>query len=385
MFYLEKLPPLALYVHFPWCVQKCPYCDFNSHKLENDLPESLYVDALLIDFELDLQKVTGRDIETIFLGGGTPSLFSPGAIKRLLNEIRARSSVLQDAEITLEANPGTISLEKLEGYLDAGVNRLSIGVQSFEAEKLNLLGRIHGKTEAINAAIDAKAAGFKNFNLDLMFGLPNQDPSQALQDLCTAIELEPSHLSIYQLTIEPNTYFHRYPPVLPDDDSIWEMHLKLQQEAAQSGYQQYEVSAFAIENRRCKHNINYWEFGDYLGIGAGAHGKISTRNGIERVWKIKHPKTYLTRSSSGDVVGGRSKLHASEIPLEFMMNALRLPHGFALPLFEQRTGQSLSAIEVPLMEAQKRDWIQLSEHRCCPSKQGFRFLNDLTELFLPPQ
>lgn len=385
MTFLEKLPPLSLYVHFPWCVQKCPYCDFNSHKLENSLPEVLYIDALLNDLDQDLKMVTGREIKTIFLGGGTPSLLSPGAIKRLLNEIRTRVSVLQGAEISLEANPGTISFEKLEGYLDAGVNRLSIGAQSFETEKLNLLGRIHDQTEAINAAIDAKAAGFENFNLDLMFGLPEQDVSQAHQDLCTAIELQPAHLSVYQLTIEPNTYFHRYPPVLPDDDSIWEMHLRLQQEAAQSGYRQYEVSAFALENRRCKHNINYWEFGDYLGIGAGAHGKISTAKGIERLWKIKHPKTYLTRSSSGDMIGGRHKLGASEITLEFMMNALRLPQGFALPLFEQRTGQSISAIEEPLIEAQKRNWIQLSEQRCWPSTQGFRFLNELTELFLPPQ
>lgn len=385
MFLFEKLPPLALYVHFPWCVQKCPYCDFNSHKLENELPEQHYIDALLIDLEQDLQQINGRDFETIFLGGGTPSLFSPAEIKRLLREIRARAPTLPDAEITLEANPGTISREKLEGYLDAGVNRLSIGVQSFEPQKLRKLGRIHDTMEAVNAAIEAKAAGFDNFNLDLMFGLPGQDVSQAKQDLHTAIDLGPSHLSIYQLTIEPNTYFHRYPPSLPDDELLWEMHQQLQQQAAQSGYKQYEVSAFALENARCEHNINYWEFGDYVGIGAGAHGKISTKNGIERLWKIKHPKAYLAQSNSSGVVGDRRSLQVSEVSLEFMMNALRLPQGFALSLFTQRTGLSLTAVEGALIAAQKQNWIELSEQRCRPSELGFRFLNDLVELFLPPQ
>lgn len=385
MFLLEHLPPLALYVHFPWCAQKCPYCDFNSHKLESELPEDRYIDALLVDLEQDLKQVTDRDIETIFLGGGTPSLFPPAAIKRLLSGIRARVPTLHDAEITLEANPGTISRDKLEGYLGAGVNRLSIGVQSFEPQKLTKLGRIHDKSDAINAAVEAKAAGFKNFNLDLMFGLPGQDVSQAKQDLHTAIRLGPSHLSLYQLTIEPNTYFHRYPPTLPDDDILWEMHQQLQCQAAESGYMQYEVSAFAIENARCKHNINYWEFGDYIGIGAGAHGKISAKNGIRRLWKIKHPKSYLVRSNSNDVVGGKRELQTSEIALEFMMNALRLPEGFALSLFAQRTGQSLSDIESPLTAALQRNWIELSEQRCRPSELGFRFLDDLVELFLPPQ
>ncbi|MFC1664956.1 radical SAM family heme chaperone HemW [Pseudomonadota bacterium] len=382
---VENLPPLALYAHFPWCVQKCPYCDFNSHKLETDLPEDQYIDALLVDLKQDLAHINDRHIETIFLGGGTPSLFSPRAIERLLSEIREMVSVRQQAEITLEANPGTISREQLEGYLEAGVNRLSIGVQSFEQEKLSKLRRIHDRSEALNAAIEAKAAGFDNFNLDMMFGLPGQDVSQARDDLLTAISLQPSHLSIYQLTVEPNTYFHRYPPPLPNEDTIWEMHQQLQKQTIQSGYTQYEVSAFALENARCKHNINYWEFGDYLGIGAGAHGKISTKNAITRFWKTKHPKTYLAKSLSSEVIGGCRELQKSEMAIEFMMNALRLPQGFALSLFTQRTGQPFSTIEEPMKEAQNRNWIELTKKRCRPSERGFRFLNNLVELFLPSQ
>src|SRR3990172_545076 len=320
MLNFASLPPLSLYVHIPWCVRKCPYCDFNSHEassgrsrhpasrdisasLHVTIPEREYIDALLRDLEQDLPRVWGRIVPPLFLGGGTPSLFSPEAIDRLLSGIRARLPLDQNIEITLEANPGTVDVERFKGFRAAGINRLSIGIQSFDEEKLKALGRIHGRDEALRAAESARAAGFENFNLDLMFGLPDQTVEQALADIRTAIQLCPTHLSAYQLTIEPNTLFHARPPTLPDNDSTWDMQSQLQTELAAADYRQYEVSAYARPGYECRHNLNYWKFGDYLGIGAGAHAKITAASGITRLWKVKHPGEYLRTAGTPESIG----------------------------------------------------------------------------------
>ncbi|MGA9032746.1 MAG: radical SAM family heme chaperone HemW [Sulfuricaulis sp.] len=398
MLNFASLPPLSLYVHIPWCVRKCPYCDFNSHEARSDIPEQEYIDALLRDLEQDLPRVWGRIVHTIFIGGGTPSLFSPEAIDRLLSGIRARLPLDQNIEITLEANPGTVELERFKGFRTAGINRLSIGIQSFDEEKLKALGRIHGRAEALRAAEAARAAGFDNFNFDLMFGLPGQSVEQALADMRTAIDLHPTHLSAYQLTIEPNTLFHARPPTLPDDDITWDMQSRLQTELATAGYRQYEVSAYARPGYECRHNLNYWKFGDYLGIGAGAHAKITAagdaqgcasaaRGGmpgaaITRLWKVKHPNEYLRTAGMPESIGGEQKLSRHDAAAEFMLNALRLVDGFPSPLFQERAGLPISACEPELALAENKGLIEWDTRAIRPTPQGRRFLNNLLELFV---
>jgi oxygen-independent coproporphyrinogen-3 oxidase len=398
MLNFASLPPLSLYVHIPWCVRKCPYCDFNSHEARAKIPELEYIDALLRDLEQDLPRVWGRIVHTIFIGGGTPSLFSPEGIDRLLSGIRARLPLDQNVEITLEANPGTVELERFRGFRAAGINRLSIGIQSFEEEKLKALGRFHGREEALRAAEAARAAGFDNFNLDLMFGLPGQTVEQALADMRTAMALRPTHLSAYQLTIEPNTLFHARPPTLPDDDTTWEMQSRLQTELAAAGYRQYEVSAYARPGYECRHNLNYWKFGDYLGIGAGAHAKITAagdaqgcasvaRGGtpgatITRLWKVKHPNEYLSAAGTPESIGGEQQLSRHDAAAEFMLNALRLVDGFPSPLFQERAGLPISACEPELALAENQGLIEWDAQAIRPTPQGRRFLNNLLELFV---
>lgn len=399
MFTFTSLPPLSLYVHIPWCVRKCPYCDFNSHEAGSKIPEQKYIDALLRDLELDLPRVWGRPIHSVFIGGGTPSLFSPEAIDRLLSGLRARLPLSQEIEITLEANPGTIDLERFKGFREAGINRLSIGIQSFEPEKLQALGRIHGREEALRAAEAATAAGFDNFNLDLMFGLPQQTVEQALADLRTAISMNSSHLSAYQLTLEPNTLFHARPPQLPDDDTIAEMQDQLQGLLAEHGYRQYEVSAYARPDKQCRHNLNYWRFGDYLGIGAGAHAKITDAGGdaqgsasaardrmsgaaITRLARVKPPKSYLEKAGTAAAISTEQKLSRPEVVTEFMLNALRLTDGFPTPLFQERAGLPLSVCEKPLSLAESKGLIEWDTQTIRPTPAGQRFLNNLLELFV---
>lgn len=382
MLNFASLPPLSLYVHIPWCVRKCPYCDFNSHEARAKIPEQEYIDALLRDLEQDLPRVWGRIVHTIFIGGGTPSLFSPEAIDRLLSGIRARLPLDQNIEITLEANPGTVELERFKGFRAAGINRLSIGIQSFDEQKLKALGRIHGREEALRAAEAARAAGFDNFNLDLMFGLPGQTVEQALADMRTAMALRPTHLSAYQLTIEPNTLFHARPPTLPDDDITWDMQSQLQTELAAADYRQYEVSAYARPGYECRHNLNYWKFGDYLGIGAGAHAKITNASGITRLWKVKHPNEYLSAAGSPESIGGEQKLSRHDAVAEFMLNALRLVDGFPSPLFQERAGLPISACEPKLTLAENQGLIEWDTQSIRPTPQGRRFLNNLLELFV---
>ena len=376
-----SLPPLSLYVHIPWCVRKCPYCDFNSHEAREKIPEEKYIDALLRDLEQDLPRAWGRPVYSIFIGGGTPSLFSPEAIDRLLSGIRARLPLDQNIEVTLEANPGTVDFDHFKGFRAAGINRLSIGIQSFDEEKLKALGRIHGREEAQRAAEAARAAGFDNFNLDLMFGLPDQSVDQALADVRTAIDLKPSHLSVYQLTIEPNTLFHAKPPTLPDDDITWDMQNRLQAELAAAGYLQYEVSAYAKAGHECRHNLNYWQFGDYLGIGAGAHAKITDARSITRLWKVKQPNEYLNTAGTPQNIGGENKLSREHTVTEFMMNALRLNRGFPSRLFAERTGMPISAVSKSLEEAERKGLIVWNTETLGPTQTGLRYLNNLIELF----
>jgi putative oxygen-independent coproporphyrinogen III oxidase len=382
---LSAPPPLSLYVHLPWCVRKCPYCDFNSHELRGGIEEATYVDALLRDLEQDLPRVWGRTVHTVFFGGGTPSLFAPASIDRLLSGIRARVPLDPRAEITLEANPGTVELERFRGYREAGINRLSIGIQSFEPQKLQALGRIHGRDEALAAAQAARDAGFDNFNLDLMFGLPGQTVDQAKADLTTALEQAPSHLSLYQLTIEANTLFHARPPVLPDEDAIWEMQTALQAMAADAGFDQYEVSAYARPGRESRHNLNYWNFGDYLGIGAGAHGKLSDAQSVARLWKHRHPKTYVQTAGTPASVGGGQTLDRHDLVVEFMLNALRLTHGFPVHLFPDHTGLPITAAGEALTLAEQRGLIQRDAHTIRPTQLGRTHLNNLLELFHEPE
>jgi oxygen-independent coproporphyrinogen-3 oxidase len=399
MLNFASLPPLSLYVHIPWCVRKCPYCDFNSHEARAKIPEQEYIDALLRDLEQDLPRVWGRIVHTIFIGGGTPSLFSPEAIDRLLSGIRTRLPLDQNIEITLEANPGTVvapahpapatfvhpctsELDLLIGFRQAGINRLSIGIQSFDEEKLKALGRIHGRAEALRAAEAARTAGFDNFNLDLMFGLPGQTVEQALADMHTAMTLRPTHLSAYQHTIEPNTLFHARPPTLPNDDITWDMQNQLQTELAAADYRQYEVSAYARPGYECRHNLNYWKFGDYLGIGAGAHAKVTDRTGITRLWKVKHPNEYLSTAGTPESIGGEQKLSRHDAAAEFMLNALRLVDGFPSPLFQERAGLPISACEAKLTLAENQGLIDWDTRTIRPTPQGRRFLNNLLELFV---
>lgn len=376
--------PLALYVHIPWCERKCQYCDFNSHALVGTLPASAYVDALLADLEQELPCIWGRRISSIFIGGGTPSLLSAEVVERLLSGIRARLSVLPDAEITLEANPGTAQRRQFAELLAAGINRLSIGVQSFDAQHLQTLGRIHGRKAAFAAAEAAHAAGCANFNLDLMFGLPRQTLAQAQADVANAIALQPAHISYYQLTIEPHTWFAHAPPTLPHEDLLDTIQEAGQAQLATHGYARYEISAYAGAAQRCQHNINYWEFGDYLGIGAGAHGKLTNAHNaqIMRYWKIKHPEDYMVAASSERRSAGGQVLTAAQLPLEFMMNALRLVEGVPATLFAERTGLALEVLEPQLRQARERGLLEMEEQRLQASALGLRFLNDLLHIFM---
>lgn len=385
MFNFTTLPPLALYIHFPWCVQKCPYCDFNSHELKSSLDEKKYIDALISDLEQELPSFWGRSISSIFMGGGTPSLFNPESIDTLISALRARLTFAPNIEITMEANPGTIELDKFNEFRHAGINRLSIGIQSFSDDKLKSLGRIHGRKEAIRAAEFAHDAGFNSFNLDLMYGLPNQSLNEAIEDIETAIALEPKHLSHYQLTIEPNTFFHHQPPVVPDDDHLWEMQEACQTRLANKGYAQYEISAYAKDGYQCQHNLNYWQFGDYLGIGAGAHGKLTNapEQKITRSWKVKQPQDYLNKAHSDERISGEKILTRDDAGFEFMMNALRLNNGFETALFQQHTGVPISNIEKALNKAEEKNWISWKLNTITPTTTGLQYLNSLLELFIP--
>lgn len=386
----SALPPLALYIHLPWCVKKCPYCDFNSHEIKQaasneGLLESAqqgYVDALLKDLESALPLIWGRLVHSIFIGGGTPSLFSGEAIDRLLAGVRARVRLDPDAEITLEANPGTVEAKRFEAYARAGVNRISLGVQSFNEEKLKALGRIHGRQEAIEAAQIARST-VRNFNIDLMYALPEQNVEEALADVTQALALQPTHLSAYQLTLEPNTLFHRYPPQLPDDDTAIDIEQAVQAALASAGFLQYEVSAFALgEKHRCWHNLNYWQFGDYLGIGAGAHGKLTFHDKVLRQVRFKQPAAYLQAIAAGNPVQEEHRVSAEQLPFEFMLNALRLNEGFDLALFAERTSLPLTVLLPKLQRAEQRGLITRDHQRLVPTTLGRRFLNDLQQIFL---
>ncbi len=372
--------PLSLYVHVPWCLRKCPYCDFNSHELKGALPEQAYVEALLADVEADAPRIAGRSVQSIFIGGGTPSLFSGRSIACLLEGVAARLPLAEDVEITLEANPGAVDAKHFAAYREAGVNRLSIGVQSFSGEKLQALGRVHDAEQARAAFRVAREAGYGNINLDLMYGLPEQSPQQALEDLRQALDLEPEHLSWYQLTIEPNTLFHHQPPTVPDDDRLMEMQEAGLALLAGQGYAQYEVSAHAREGFRCRHNLNYWRFGDYLAAGAGAHGKLTEKEGVRRYWRARQPNAYM--NSAGRAVAGERLLAADDLRLEFMMNALRLNDGVPMALFAERTGLAEAALSEPLARARDQGLLDDEAGWLRPTLRGRHFLNDLLGVFL---
>jgi putative oxygen-independent coproporphyrinogen III oxidase len=378
---LAVLPPLSLYVHIPWCVRKCPYCDFNSHEAKGEIPEREYVASLIADLELALPLVWGRPVHTVFFGGGTPSLLSARALDELLSAIRARLPLAPDIEITLEANPGTFEAQKFADFRAAGVNRLSIGIQSFDPTHLKALGRIHDGAQA-RAAIEIAQASFGNFNLDLMYALPGQSVEQALADIETAIGFGPRHLSAYHLTIEPNTYFFRHPPQVPDQDVAADMQEAIEARLASAGYRHYEISAFARPGREARHNLNYWTFGDYLGIGAGAHSKLSFSDRILRQMRVKHPRDYLEKMAVGGPVLQEQRLAAEELPFEFMMNALRLIDGFELRLFAERTGVPVHAVHKQLETAERSGLIERDHVRVRPTLRGQRFLNDLLQIFL---
>jgi oxygen-independent coproporphyrinogen-3 oxidase len=380
-----QLPPLSLYIHVPWCIRKCPYCDFNSHQAPEDIQEQQYVDALVRDLEQEIPSIWGRTINSIFIGGGTPSLFSAEAYDRLFSSIRSLVNLRADAEITLEANPGTFEQQRFADYRALGINRLSIGIQSFNDQALSALGRVHDSAQAIKAVETAHQVGFDNFNLDLMFGLPNQTEQTALQDIETAIQLNPTHISYYQLTLEPNTYFHQQPPKLPDEDHIIDWQLASKTKLAEAGFEQYEVSAFAQQNRQCEHNLNYWRFGDYIGIGAGAHGKISdaAARTITRRSKHKQPQKYIEAAGSADVIQVDEMIQPEDIGFEFMLNALRLNDGFNTALFSQHTGLPISHIQSTLELAQQQDLIKFDHFHIQVTEKGKQYLNTLIELFLP--
>ncbi|MGE3479919.1 MAG: radical SAM family heme chaperone HemW [Gammaproteobacteria bacterium] len=386
-FRFDAPPPLTLYVHIPWCARKCPYCDFNSHEGATELPEHAYLAALIADLEQDLPQAWGRRVESVFIGGGTPSLFAPASIDRLLSDIRARLPLLPDAEITLEANPGTVDAGRLREFRAAGVSRLSLGAQSFDDTLLARIGRIHGRAEILGAAAGIAAAGFDNWNLDLMYGLPGQSPAQALADVRQAMALQPTHLSHYQLTLEPNTAFYHSPPALPDDDTTWLMQQQCQAELAAQGYLQYETSAYAQDERRCHHNLNYWRFGDYLGIGAGAHGKVTTASTqtIRRNSKVKHPRAYLEAAAGTARIDVEQSLDPAQAGFEFMMNALRLNEGFPVELFQAHAGLPLAIVERQLARAEQLGLIERDLHTIRPSERGRRYLNELLTLFVPDE
>jgi len=379
---LAQLPPLALYVHIPWCVKKCPYCDFNSHQARETIPEKAYVDALVSDLEQSLPEVWGRRVTSVFFGGGTPSLFSAASIEALISAFRARLALSPDCEITLEANPGTFEAEKFRSYRQAGVTRLSIGVQSFDAKHLRSLGRIHDDLEARRAIAIAREH-FDNVNLDLMYALPGQSPAEARSEAQEAIAAGVAHLSFYHLTIEPNTHFHRHPPALPDEDASAAMQDAIGAALEQGGYVHYETSAWAKPGRECRHNLNYWRFGDYLGIGAGAHSKLSFADRVTRSARWKQPKEYLERVAQGRPAQESHEVGRDDLVFEFMMNALRLIDGFPPGLLAERTGLQIALAEKPLREAEARGLLVRDRERIAPSALGQRFLNDLLQLFLP--
>jgi len=380
-------PPLSLYIHLPWCIKKCPYCDFNSHATNKEaFPEDVYVDALIKDLESELPHIWGRPIVSIFIGGGTPSLFSAEAIERLMAALRSRLTFYHNTEVTMEANPGTAEADRFRAYRESGINRLSIGVQSFNDEKLKRLGRIHNSAEALSAIAMAKDAGFDEINIDLMFGLPEQSIDEAMSDLEVAMEQQPTHLSWYQLTIEPNTVFYSKPPALPVDDLIWDMQLQGQAYLSDNGFNQYEISAYARkgENHQCQHNRNYWQFGDYLGIGAGAHGKLThvAEGRVERYARHRIPQSYIDKVKQSNAVTETRSPGRDELPLEFMMNALRLNEGFHPSLFMQHTGLPLSHIHMQLEIAEEKGLIDWDLNKIKPTETGHRYLNDLIELFM---
>ena len=380
---LAAPPPLSLYVHYPWCVRKCPYCDFNSHAVRDEgIPEEAYVDALVADLEAALPQIWGRRINTVFIGGGTPSLLSPAGLDRLLTAVRTLTMLAPAAEITLEANPGTVEAARFKGFREAGVTRVSLGIQSFNDTHLKALGRIHDASEA-RAAVDHALTHFESVNLDLMYALPGQSLADAHADLEAAIGFGPAHLSCYHLTLEPNTPFHAAPPALPDDDLAADMQEMIEARLGEAGYRHYETSAFARPGRECRHNLNYWHFGDYLGIGAGAHGKLSSHTGIAREMRHKHPTAYLAGAARGDFVQDRRLVDVEDLPFEFMMNALRLTGGFALAQFGAQTGLPLAAVEERLIEARKAGFIEIVDERVVPTARGRRFLNELLQGFLP--
>ena len=379
---LAELPPLSLYVHIPWCLRKCPYCDFNSHEKRGELPEREYVDALVADLEAALAHVWGRRVHTVFIGGGTPSLFAPEAIDRLLVAVRTRLAVDPEAEITMEANPGTFEAARFRGYRDAGVNRLSIGVQSFSDARLAAIGRVHGADEA-RRALEHALAIFPTVNADLMYALPGQALEEAVADVREAIALGAPHVSAYHLTLEPDTHFHRFPPALPEEDVAADMQLAIEEALGASGYEHYETSAFARPGHRARHNLNYWTFGDYLGLGAGAHGKISFRDRIVRESRIRKPASYLRAAMAGAAIDEARDVDAGELPFEFMLNALRLTEGFPIALFMQRTGLPITVVERELAAAEREGLVVRDHVRIAPTAKGQRFLNDLLERFLP--
>ncbi|MGV7209075.1 radical SAM family heme chaperone HemW [Oxalobacteraceae bacterium A2-2] len=379
---LAALPPLSLYIHFPWCVRKCPYCDFNSHEAKGGgFPEQEYLDALRADLEMALPLIWGRKIHTIFIGGGTPSLMSAAGLDRLMSDVRTLLPLDGDCEITMEANPGTFEAEKFKSYRASGINRLSIGIQSFNAAHLKALGRIHDDGEA-RRAVEIAQANFDNFNLDLMYALPTQTLEQAREDLQAALSFQPPHLSLYHLTMEPNTVFAKYPPALPDDDASADMQDLIAQMMGDAGYRHYEVSAYAQPGRRARHNLNYWEFGDYLGIGAGAHSKLSFPHRILRQARYKQPKSYMEQVRLGAPVQEERELGRDELGFEFMLNTLRLVDGFDARLFAERTGLGINAIEKTLNAAEAKGLLYRDHIVIRPTELGQRFLNDLQEMFL---
>ncbi len=378
---LTALPPLALYIHFPWCVKKCPYCDFNSHEVRGGFPEQEYLDALRLDLELALPLIWGRKIYTVFIGGGTPSLMSAAGLDRLMSDLRTLLPLDGAAEITMEANPGTFEAEKFKSYRASGINRLSIGIQSFNPRHLHALGRIHDDLEA-RRAVEIAHANFDNFNLDLMYALPSQTLAEAKCDLDTALAFAPPHLSMYHLTMEPNTVFAKYPPVLPDDDASADIEDMIASETAAAGFVHYEVSAHAQPGRQARHNLTYWQFGDYLGIGAGAHSKISFPHRVLRQVRYKQPKTYLEQVKAGSPVSEQAEIGRDDMGFEFMLNALRLNGGFAPNLFGERTGLSINAIEQTLNQAEAKGLLYRDHQLIKPTLLGRRFLNDLQQMFL---
>jgi putative oxygen-independent coproporphyrinogen III oxidase len=385
MFNFTATPPLSLYIHIPWCVRKCPYCDFNSHAAREEIPEDAYINALIADLEQDLPAVWGRTIETVFIGGGTPSLFSPEGIDRLLSDVRARVPLKPDAEITLEANPGTVDQARFKGFRDAGINRLSIGVQSFQPDLLQNIGRIHSDSEAVIAVEAARHAGFDNLNLDLMFGLPGQSTAQALMDLRTATALEPAHISWYELTIEPNTWFHRHPPERAADDTLWDIQQAGGSLLGTRGFERYEVSAYARDGQQCRHNMNYWQFGDYLGIGAGAHAKISdaATQGITRISKVRHPRTYLDSAHNSQRISTLSRLTTDDAVLEFAMNALRLEQGFSTTTFTATTGLPCATLETIINKGITDGLLAFNNDVIKATPRGQRYLNELLQQWMP--